>query len=615
MQRVRIAKILVTGLLFAAGCAARQDNGLMHYPKMRSRSVPGGSSRETPEQAPPQILPETHYAAGRVFEQQGAMDKAIDQYRKAVLLNHNYVAAYQRLGLVLSITDRHDNALEAFTKAVELKPDSAVIRNNLGFELLYQERWAEAERHLREAVRIDPKLVRGHINLALLMARTERHDEALASFRHVLAEPDAYYNLGLVLRAQKRYEQAADAFSHVLSINPEFTAARQQLAQIREKIEKVGQQDRETTAEPIEKPALAMIENEPSKTADAEGPTIADEPTAPSIAEGPTPTTIADEPAPPLITEQRQTAADAEQPTIVADRPAKPADEPHPVPVVTTDERPIGATAQAATIPSSPPTIGGWTLTLADIARALDIADNDRECVKEEEARAEAERKAEAKALTAAVETHETRTASMKLAGRPADEQSDEVVLVLPTTETRESTDGPTESANETNTTAGTYNRTWDMMRDLESSLEIIRNEVDCRTSETGSADTATMTKSPFATPAASDERTEKMEGSGDPCDEPEPAGRTFRWDESFGALETMLSVVRNEDDCIAYESMAARGCGGADAVAASLSLVPTPLMTINAVRMGPDHVADPCEPTNEATVRALDRLGLRSQP
>ncbi|MDO8629079.1 MAG: tetratricopeptide repeat protein [Phycisphaerales bacterium] len=607
MQRVCVTKILATCLLFCtAGCAARQDNGLMGYPKYRTRTAPGGTSRETPNQPPPQILPETYYAAGRVFEQQGAMDKAIEQYRKAVLLNHNYAAAYQRLGLVLSITDRHDEALEAFTKAVELKPESAVIRNNLGFELLYQERWAEAERHLREAVRINPKLARGHINLALLMARTERYDEALASFRQVLAEPDAYYNLGLVLRAQKRYEQAADAFNHVLSVNPEFTAARQQFAQIREKIEKVGQQDRETAAEPIEKATLAMIENEPSKTADAEGPTIVDEPAPPAIS---------DERTPPLIAEQPKTAADGEQPTTVAEIPAKPVDEPNPVPVVTTDEKPIGATAQAATVPSPTTTIAGWTLTLADIARALDITDNDRECAKKEEARAEAEREAEANALTAGGETHETRTASMKLVGRPADETSDEVVPLLPMTESRESGEVPTKPANQVDATTRIYDRTWGMMRDLDVSLEIIRNEVDCRTRETGSADTAAMTERLFEKPAVFDERTEKTERSGDPCDEPDPAKRMFRWDESFGALETMLSVVRNEDDCIAYESMTARGRGGADAVAASLSLVPTPLMTINAVRMGPDHVADPCEPINEATARSIDRLGLRSPP
>jgi tetratricopeptide (TPR) repeat protein len=508
-----------------------------------------------------------------VFEQQGAMDKAIEQYRKAILLNHNYAAAYQRLGLVQSITDRHDEALEAFTKAVELKPDSAVIRNNLGFELLYQERWAEAERHLREAVRIDPKLARGHINLALLMARTERYDEAFANFRQVLAEPDAYYNLGLVLRAQRRYEQAADAFNHVLSVNPEFTAARQQLAQIRNKIEKVGQQDRETAAEPIEKAALAMIENEPSKTADAEGPTP------------------------------------------VTDLPAKAEDEPNPAAVVTTDEKPVGATALPATIPSSPPTMAGWKLTLADIARALDIADNDRQCAKEVEARVEAERETEAKALSAAIKTHEARTASMKLAGRPADEISEEVVPVFPMTESRESADVPTRPANEADATTRTYDRTWGMMRDLDRSLEIIRNEVDCRTRGTGSTDTATMTESLFAKPAVSDERTEKTEGSGNPCDEPDPTQGTFRWDESFGTLEAMLSVVRNEDDCIADESMAARGRGVVAAVAAPHSLVPTPLITINAVRMGPDHIADPCEPTNEATARSIDRLGLGSQP
>ena len=115
--------------------------------------------------------------------------------RKAVAVNHNYTAAYARLGLMLSVTGRHEEAVDAFTQALELKPDSAILRNNLGFEMLYLERWDEAERQLREAIRLDARLVHAHINLGLLLGRTERYDEAVASFHQALPEPDAHYNL------------------------------------------------------------------------------------------------------------------------------------------------------------------------------------------------------------------------------------------------------------------------------------------------------------------------------------------------------------------------------------------------------------------------------------
>jgi len=218
---------IAVATLLLSGCARHKQESSIAFartPQLKSGKTVYGSSRKH-EQAPepPRILPETYYAAGRVFEQQGAPDKAIEQYRKAIAVNHEYAAAYARLGLMLSLTGQHEESAEAFIRAVELKPASAIVRNNLGFELLYLERWDEAERHLREAARLDTKLTQAQINLGLLLGRTQRPEQAVEAFRHVLAEPDAYYNLGLLQRAQGQYAKAAATFQHVLALNPKFT--------------------------------------------------------------------------------------------------------------------------------------------------------------------------------------------------------------------------------------------------------------------------------------------------------------------------------------------------------------------------------------------------------
>ncbi len=586
MQRMRVAKIIAAVLICSAGCA-RQEKALMGYPKFRTRTLPGGTSREMPNLPLPRILPETHYAAGRVFEQQGAMQKAIEQYRKAVLLNHNYAAAYQRLGLALSITQQHDQALEAFAKAAALKPDNAVIRNNLGFELLYQERWSEAEQNLREAVRIKPGFVRAHINLGLLLGRTQRFDEALASFRTVLQEPDAYYNLGLLLRAQKRYEEAADAFRHVLAVNPKFSAATVQLAQIDEKNAAVKNESRNDTKSTAAAPALpvqpevATVESEPLMTVDDSG-------SATFAPFGP--------PAVTMTTEAHPMApgsVDPEGDAAHKDRSASLSEE-SPTPKVTR----------------------GWMLTLADIARSLEIVDNDRQCEKEEQIRLAEDRDAQIKAIQDALDEQGARTASMKLPGLATSERPNEVVLVLPAAETRETVETTEEPATGSGKIAPAFDESWEMMRELEASLQLIRNEIECRKSDAEAPNAAaTKEEHPGINPAATIERGNETRGTENPASKSKQSEHSMNWDRSFGALDTILSVARNEDHCVAMERNANRFQRLSQDFAAPIPFVPRALISTNWFSVQSNPVIDPCPGDDDSDPQSAERLGTRFQP
>lgn len=232
---------LAVGLALAVGCSKNDragdplgQKGLFGQQSARSSPV---DSRDVPMAQMPKILPQTHYAAGRLFESQGQVGKAIEQYRRALLVNHNFPECHHRLGRMLSLAKQHDEALTNFAKAVELKPENAAYRNDLAFSLMYHERWNEAERHLRKAVELEPRFVRAHVNLGLALSRQDRFEEALDAFRTVLPEPDAQYNLGLMYRGQQRYSEAATSFRQVLTINPEFPAARVQLDQMSARIE------------------------------------------------------------------------------------------------------------------------------------------------------------------------------------------------------------------------------------------------------------------------------------------------------------------------------------------------------------------------------------------
>lgn len=233
-----IALTLVT--LYATGCASSDGRTSMRaarsgYPTPGREAWPPASDAKlanAKDLEMPGILPETHFAAARLFESQGLLARAIHQYRRTIAVQHHHTGAYHRLGLLLSLTGQREEALKAFARAVELKPDDAILRNNLGFELMLSRRWADAERELSQAIRLRPDFSRAYINQGIVQSKLGRFNEALASFRTALPEADAYYNLGLMYRGQQRYAEAAGAYRHVLAVNPDFVAAQTQLEQI-----------------------------------------------------------------------------------------------------------------------------------------------------------------------------------------------------------------------------------------------------------------------------------------------------------------------------------------------------------------------------------------------
>ncbi|MBU0719084.1 MAG: tetratricopeptide repeat protein [Planctomycetes bacterium] len=233
MLRNGKATILILAALCTAGCA-HSDFAARRQQSQTRQGLAAQRGKKIAPVAEPKILPETYFAAGQLFEQQGQTGKAIAQYRKAVAVNHRFVAAYHRLGVLLSSLGRNAEAVEALSHAVELAPDEALIRNNFGYALMLERRWADAEREFVAALKLQPRFPRAHVNLGMVQARMGRFEESLASFKNVLAEPDAYYNIGLLLRAQQRYDEAAEAFHHTLELSPDFRAAETQLAQIRD---------------------------------------------------------------------------------------------------------------------------------------------------------------------------------------------------------------------------------------------------------------------------------------------------------------------------------------------------------------------------------------------
>jgi tetratricopeptide (TPR) repeat protein len=258
----RISVAMLAALMFTAGCTEAQRTAMRNRRNAKNwmnPSTPDPGEVQIAEH--PKILPETFFAAARLFESQGQYDKAITQYRKAISVNHEYAEAYNRLGILLGIMGQNGDAEQALVTAVRLKPQSAVYRNNLGFQYALAGRWSDAQAELSNAIRLKPDFNRAYVNLGIALAKQQQFEKAFDAFSAALPEADAYYNLGLMFRADNRYRDAADSFNQVLAINRNFQAAQKQLEEIQPKLALQNQHEPITRTAPqsvaVNQPAAA----------------------------------------------------------------------------------------------------------------------------------------------------------------------------------------------------------------------------------------------------------------------------------------------------------------------------------------------------------------------
>jgi Tfp pilus assembly protein PilF len=132
------------------------------------------------------LQPNSHVAhhglAVQLFEQQRIVE-AIEHYRQALRLHHDYPEAQYGLGLALLQIGKYDEAVGHLREAARLKPNAERIRNNLGVALFSAGRFSEAAQVFSEVVNNNPQMWQAHDNLGRALRMAGRVDEAQEHFQ------------------------------------------------------------------------------------------------------------------------------------------------------------------------------------------------------------------------------------------------------------------------------------------------------------------------------------------------------------------------------------------------------------------------------------------------
>lgn len=253
--------VIVSVLL--AGCATPSAPSSWRWPWQSAATTPPPSPTATANTNPgtspfsnsavPTEWPNEKRAASdlkmamaQMLDQQGSIDDAISAYERMLQENPKNGGLAHRLAVLLDKKGQPDRAEPFYQQAIRLMPKDPGLLVDYGYHCYLQRRWADAESHLARCLELDPNQPRARGNLALVLARTQRVNDALQQFSLAgCSPPDAHANVAFALAAEFQLDQAEHEYRTALSLDPNHKRSHDALAAL-------GQARRQAAATPAQ---------------------------------------------------------------------------------------------------------------------------------------------------------------------------------------------------------------------------------------------------------------------------------------------------------------------------------------------------------------------------
>lgn len=203
------------------------------------------------------------------YNRQGLYSKAVDDYKKALLLFPNSAEIYNNLGTTYALQKQYDKAITAFSQAVRLNPELTSAELNLSVIYYNLNRPAESLAAARRAIRIDPQNINTRRQLCQLNLFLFKNEEAVSCYKNLQKDVPLkvlekfYYGTALMktnrlnkslpllkesaellsgdaivqniygaaLFKKKNYKEAVTVLQHALDLTPNSAEIRYNLAQ------------------------------------------------------------------------------------------------------------------------------------------------------------------------------------------------------------------------------------------------------------------------------------------------------------------------------------------------------------------------------------------------
>jgi tetratricopeptide (TPR) repeat protein len=170
---------------------------------------------------------------GSAYQKKGQLDKAIENYDKAISLNPKDYLAYNNRGAILAKVGQFDEAIESYNKAILSNPGDYKAYFNRGLTYDKMGRIYDSIQDFQRALGLnmrDPRAIAwAYNNLGILYGKEGMDDKSVAAFNNSIAiEPNypvTYYNRGIAYAFMGRYKEAIEDFSKVILLDRHYASA------------------------------------------------------------------------------------------------------------------------------------------------------------------------------------------------------------------------------------------------------------------------------------------------------------------------------------------------------------------------------------------------------
>ena len=186
-----------------------------------------------PDAAEPTRFPSAdalrHYAAGRLLEERGESDAAVDQYYRALVGDPRSGAAARRVSELAARADDIPRSLEFARRALAVDPNDARAHWLEGVALFQQGDGAGALAALETAVRLDSSSAEYLQALAHVGHETGHADVEERALRQLVGirddDAEAWFQLAVMAARQGRFTEADSALDQAVDLNPDRPGA------------------------------------------------------------------------------------------------------------------------------------------------------------------------------------------------------------------------------------------------------------------------------------------------------------------------------------------------------------------------------------------------------
>ena len=183
---------------------------------------------------------QAHYMMGLFYENQGAFDQALFEYKEAFSLDKDVSAIRLGLSSVFIRKGDFNKAIEELKEAKKLDPES--LEPGLMLALIYTSQNSldkaaqEYEAVLKKASQAEPKNINILKSLAALYYQQKKLDNAISTCMLILVldknDYESIFLLGNLLLDSGKSHQAIEKFKEALELNPDYPDALNSLGYV-----------------------------------------------------------------------------------------------------------------------------------------------------------------------------------------------------------------------------------------------------------------------------------------------------------------------------------------------------------------------------------------------